>query len=201
MSIDERERQGDLVASALRAWGEDCESVYDFVNGMPFRNKNSIDALIGLLPIITDDRIKEGIVRALNDPMSRGKAEKSLVREFKSLPMPSTPSSHSVQWAIGATLGSLDMKLVTDDLLEIASDRRYGSSRQMIVHSLNRLREGRVIPLLIDLLQDESVRGHAITALRKAGAKSAVEFIEEYVSDKNPWIRRTAKSALASLRK
>jgi HEAT repeat protein len=199
MTMNERERQDTLVTSALQSVGERCDSIYDYVNGKTFRDERSINVLISLLPIVTDYRIKEGIVRALNDPIARGKAEKPLIREFKNLP--NDESSETLRWAIGATLGSLDLRVVTADVLEIVSDTRFGFTRQMMIHDLNKLHDDRVIPILINLLQDESVRGHAIQALRKARAQSAIDHIQLYTTDKNPWIRRTAKTAVAALRK
>ena len=69
----------------------------------------------------------------------------------------------------------------------------------MIILLLGKLREECAIPTLINLLDDESVRMHAICAL---GCFKKAEFrcyFERYLNDKNPGCRKYAKTALNKL--
>jgi len=106
-------------------------------------------------------RVKEVIVRSLTDPAAKPTAAIPLIKEFHSAPGFDT----SYKWAIGNALETVADKSVVDDLLEIASNPRYGAAREMIVCALGKLKDPRILDVLIALLGDEGVRGHAITAL------------------------------------
>ena len=53
------------------------------------------------------------------------------------------------------------------------------------------------IDLLIELLDDDEVAGHALIAPRKLGAKKARPRIEQFLNHPKAWIRFEAKKTLA----
>jgi HEAT repeat protein len=57
------------------------------------------------------------------------------------------------------------------------------------------------VDILIGLLPDEDVQGHAIAALRKLKPLKARPYLEPYTRHPNAWIRREAKGALMAIAK
>jgi HEAT repeat protein len=55
--------------------------------------------------------------------------------------------------------------------------------------------------VLIDLLDDDEVVGHAIIALGKLKSKKAYPAIERFATHPKAWIRKEAKKALARIEK
>ena len=64
----------------------------------------------------------------------------------------------------------------------------------MLTVALGNMRNPQAINLLIRLLEDEEVAGHALIALRKRGDPAAVPYVL-------PWVRNEAKKALNKLTK
>ena len=56
-----------------------------------------------------------------------------------------------------------------DAIIEILRDRTIGSARQMLCDALSRTKDPRRVAVLIDLIYDDTVAGHAILALRRIG--------------------------------
>lgn len=103
------------------------------------------------------------------------------------------------RWFISDCLYKIRSRHFISEYVEIASNPIWGRNRQMIILLLGKLREECAIPTLINLLDDESVRMHAICAL---GCFKKAEFrcyFERYLNDKNPGCRKYAKTALNKL--
>ena len=88
---------------------------------------------------------------------------------------------------------------VFDDLVRLVENRSFGKARQMVVLGLGRSKRSEVVPLLIGLLDDDDVSGHAVKALAKLGAQDARPELERMVSDPRSWVRKEAQKALAKL--
>ena len=71
----------------------------------------------------------------------------------------------TTRWFISDTLFEIRSRKYVQDYLRIVSDPTFGRNRQMLVLLLGKLKEESAIPVLIDLLEDEEVRLHAISAL------------------------------------
>jgi HEAT repeat protein len=89
---------------------------------------------------------------------------------------------------------------VANELLILARDEQHGVARQMIVLALSKLRRVSCESVLIDLLKDEDVCGHAIMALKNLKASEAIPYIEPLMFHSSAWIRKEAKNALSKLR-
>ncbi|MGH3467692.1 MAG: HEAT repeat domain-containing protein, partial [Thermocrispum sp.] len=102
----------------------------------------------------------------------------------------------SLRWAIGNALEVVADDDVFEDLVELARDRRYGRAREMIVVALGNMGDPRAVDVLINLLEDEEVAGHAVVALGKQRAGRARPYVERFLDHPTQWVREAARSAL-----
>jgi HEAT repeat protein len=63
------------------------------------------------------------------------------------------------------------------------------------------MKNRRAEDVLIDLLDDDEVAGHAIIALRKLKSKKAYPAIKRFLTHPKAWVRNEAKKALAKVDK
>jgi len=190
------------LARDLRAVGLPVSDVWDLVNAKA-QYKAAIPVLIDWLrnlelrvPRQDQARIREGLVRALSVPAARPGAAPVLIEEFRKA---SDPSETGLGWVVGNALSVVADDSVFDEIATLAQDAAYGKARQMIVLGLGRSKDPRVVPLLVDLLDDEDVAAHAVMALgrlRPAGVRPAVERL---LGHPRALVRREAKKALARL--
>lgn len=185
-----------IVTASLRAAGVSVTSVFDLVNGAT--PDAAMPVLVGLLGEVDDPIQLEGVIRALATPAARGVAERSLVDLFRDPRLADRPL---LRWTIGSTLAELDVEPMADELLAIAADVGQGMARQMIVASLGRLRSRDPVPLLMGLLADETVAGHAATALGEAGASMALGPLRAFAEAGKGWKRKAALAAIAKIEK
>jgi hypothetical protein len=169
---------------------------YESIDALRRSNRNygpAIPILQKWLSLTSDPDIKESLVRALSVPWAKKEAMDSLIKEFHKVP----DNQANVRWAIGNALEVLSSDDYIDQLIEIASNNRYGASRQMVVLALAKMRDRRrVIPILNALTEDEIVRAHAIAALGRLRAVEARRTVEKYINDPSPLIRKEARAAL-----
>lgn len=139
-------------------------------------------------------KFREGLVRALTVRQARGTAGLPLLREFRR-----ADATPDYRWAVG---NALEVTSVDEDfgqLAELAADRSFGADRQMAVLALGRMSDPRAVGILIGLLDDETVVGHALMALGRLRAGEAREAIEQRLEHPKPWVRKEAAKALAKL--
>lgn len=65
----------------------------------------------------------------------------------------------------------------------------------------SKLNKERAEKIALELLEQEGVQGHAINALGKLRSVRAIEEIENFLSSKNEWHRREARTALKKIQK
>jgi hypothetical protein len=159
------------------------------------RYEEAIPVLVSWLRVTESDKVKEALVRTLSVPWA-DTAEAPLVDLFLSL---DSDRQHALKWAIGNALSVLAAKKNLDRLIEIARDRRHGTTRQMVVLGLANIPDERSESALIDLLADPEVAGHAIMALGKLRTAKAAASIRPFLKHKTPWVRAEARNALSLL--
>ena len=71
----------------------------------------------------------------------------------------------------------------------------------MIVLRLGKSKNPRVVDVLIQLLDDDQVSGHAVSALGRLRAQKARPHLERFLTDWRSWVRKKAAKALAKLDK
>lgn len=143
---------------------------------------------------IDDEGDKEFLIRCLG---VKGfyEATPTLIREFYST------NNSLYKWAIGNSLALISDKNALDDMLRMVCEKQHGTARQMIVDGLGAFKDPRVIPVLLELLKDGDVVGHAISALSKTGDPSLVKELEPFTNYKVTWIRKEAAKAIKKLSK
>lgn len=180
------------VVAELASVGFEVEAVGDLRRpGTPYAA--AVPVLIRWLPRVSEAAVKEDIVRTLSVPWARD-AVPVLLSEFEQ-----TDNAHAsgLCWAIGNALEVLATDEIADALIRLATDRRYGKSREMIVLALAKLSAERVTRVLLGLLTDEDVAGHAVMALGRLRASSTRPDVERLLEHPHAWIRREAKKTLA----
>ena len=69
----------------------------------------------------------------------------------------------------------------------------------MLALALGKMRDPRALSILVDLLKDEEISGHAIIGLGKLGAAPARPYLEPFLDNSKSWIRNEAKKAIARI--
>ena len=103
------------------------------------------------------------------------------------------------RWAIGDRLYQICSKKYISDYLKIISSPKYGVDRQMVILLVGKLKVEEAIPIFIDLLEEEDVRLHAISALGGYKREDFRPYFERFVNDKHPGWRKYARAALKKL--
>ena len=103
------------------------------------------------------------------------------------------------RWAVGDRLYQIRSRNYIKEYLDIVSNRVFGRNRQMIVLLLGKLKEESAVPTLIDLLEDEEVRLHAISALGEFKREEFRRYFERFQNSTHPGWRKYAKAAIKKL--
>lgn len=207
---DERDRQDAMVVQALREQAFlDVESVYDLVNTRE-SYPEAIPTLLQLLLIVSENRIKEGIVRALTVKEARGIAARPLIEEFKRIDAPRTTDEAkelglypllSYKWTVGNAIGYVATPDDLEEIFALLTDPRHGDARQQLIDALVRLKPGWAAPLLIEFLNDPTVALQSINALGKLRAVEARPLMEPFLTDERTWVRQAARDAIQRIDK
>ena len=112
----------------------------------------------------------------------------------------SEKSTDLTRWSISDCIYYIRSKKYMKEYLEIVSNKSFGRNRQMIVLLLGKLKEESAIPTLIDLLEDEEVRLHAICALSEFRREEFRCYFERFENSQNAGWRKYAKMALNKLK-
>lgn len=108
-------------------------------------------------------------------------------------------SNNADRWAIGDRLYQIRSRQYVDDYLNIISDSSYKEDRQMVVLLIGKLKVESAVPVLIDLLEDTSVRLHAVIALGNFKKEAFRKYFERFENSTNSALRKAAKTALKKL--
>lgn len=100
------------------------------------------------------------------------------------------------RWFISDCFYSIRSKKYISDYLKIISNEEYGDNRQLIILLLGEMKVEEAIPVFIKLLEDESVRLHAICALGCFKRKEFLPYFERFSESKHPGWRKYAKLAI-----
>jgi hypothetical protein len=138
--------------------------------------------------------IKEEIARALTVRWVGPEVGEALVEEFRA-----APKEGGLRWAIGNALCEAGKEDILEDMLAIAGNRDYGRSRQMVVNGLGRFMREDVEYLLLSLLDDDDVVGHAVYALGCLKREHLRTTFEKLLDHPRVLVRREARGALKKL--
>ncbi len=154
----------------------------------------AVPILTKWLPLVLNWDAKESIVRALSVPFAKSAAP-VLIQEFRRAPA----EQMLFKWTIGNALSIVADDSAFEDVAGLVRDPRHGKAREMLAVALGNMRKNAAaaIEVLLGLLADEAVAGHAVIALGQLRAGSAQPAIEALLR-KNPrrWVRKEAEKAL-----
>jgi HEAT repeat protein len=177
------------LEAELEAHGIDTTDlgIFSSVAATTFDYESAAPLLVEWLPRMRDPVEKEVIARSLTGTKTASAAAaRALLAEFRSAPMDDEGDA-SRKWTYGSALATLADAEIADDLVELITDPRHGRAREMLCDALKRTKDPRAPDVLIELIDDDDVAGHAILALRRYGPKSSL-----------PHLRR-ARSKLAAV--
>ena len=181
--------ESDLL-QALAEVGAPVQSVWDWVNGAT--PAAAIPVLIDWLGRIGPEhlRLREGIVRALTTRAARPAAAVTVAAEMKR--QAEFGAGWTTLWAYGNALAVVGDDTTYDQLAALVTDRSLGRGREMLPAAMAEMRSAGATDVLIGLLRDPEIGGHAAVALaRRADAPPGI--LESYVDDPRPWVRRAAR--------
>jgi HEAT repeat protein len=137
--------------------------------------------------------LKGELAGVLATPWAKPSAAGALIEGFRSV------DDDSVRWSIGRALSDVAIDAELGAIIELVEDRSYGRSREMLALALGKLKDARAVDVLIGLLDDADVVGHAVIALGKLRASRARGQVEALLRHEKAWIRRAAKTAVARM--
>lgn len=148
-----------------------------FFGASAFDEKAAMPEFIDALPRLSDARLVSAVAGHLRRPWARPLAFDSLLEAFRRW----APVDDMAGWHLGDALGSAATLARVDELLGVCRDRRCGIARQMPVAALGRFKRSEAVaPALLDLISDDQVGLHAMSALRRVvGAAAALPPIEQ----------------------
>jgi len=160
--------------------------------------RTAIPILLSWLGRTQNLDLKDGIVRALSVKWARPSAIGPLIEEYRRAP-PYQQTNY--KWVVGNALSVVADDSVFDEVVELVRDPGHGRAREMLAVALGNMKNPRAVDVLVELLGDEEVAGHALMALGKLKAKQARPRVERFLTHPKTWVRTEAKRALAKIDK
>ena len=193
---EERERQvatNNLavgpILNDLAAMGLHVRSLSDLVTAK-MEYATAIPLLVDWLDRVENQDVKLAIIQCLSVRAARSIAGPALIRGFKSL------DGWMAKWTAGNALSVVADDSVFEEVAALALDKSYGRAREMLAVALGNMRDPRAVDVLMRLLEDEEISGHAIMALGKLKASEARDAVLRFLDSPKAWVRKEAKKAL-----
>ncbi|MDQ1084849.1 MULTISPECIES: HEAT repeat domain-containing protein [Microbacterium] len=191
--------EAELVAR-LGSLGYDVEHVSD-LRHLGVRYDDAYPFLLSALQSTDDESLREWCIRSLSLPWIGDDVVDVLVDQFLKTSRNETRGEWD-KWTIGNALWYSWRDSYFDTYRSLAEERQYGRSREMIVLGFEKTRlKSQAVPVLLGLLNDETVSGHAVSALAKLGQEEARSALEEASTDSRRWVRNAAKRGVVKLDK
>jgi hypothetical protein len=195
-AIAEHARATEPIIAELRALGFDIATL-DELRRSGKTYSRAVPVLINWLPKVQGLDVKESIIRTLSVPWAKGVATRAVLDEFYKAPA----EAMNFRWAVGNAMEVIADEAVAGEILEIVSNPSNGMARQMFVMALGKIGSSASIPVLLGLLRQDEVAGHAVDALGKLQAVEATEELQRLVAHGKPWVRKAAAKALTRIAK
>jgi|GEM_PF-3380979 hypothetical protein len=176
-------------------------NIYHSLNRKLFEKSlhGHIELCDGILDIYKKTSLENEKISLLEDLFVIGYDRNALVElillVFKSQNRPSN------LWEYGDLLYKIGNFNYLHDYLELVKDKSLGSDRQMLLLLLGKSKNKTVIPVLIELLSDNSVCGHALDALSNFSGNEIEESMLKYSKSDITWVRNIAKRYLDKTKK
>jgi HEAT repeat protein len=174
--------------SLAKAGVQGVEDFGKFVNNTQYFAPSRLDeqaaapTLLALLPSLREPKVVASAARHLRRPWLRRMAAYDVVLEVFDhwAPLPGETG-----WVLGDTLATAADKTKAGDLVELAGNKAYGTSRGCIVEALWRFKsQADVESLLRNLVHDSDVALMAMTALQRTiGAQAMVPVLQDLLDN------------------
>ncbi|MGA8248026.1 MAG: HEAT repeat domain-containing protein [Nocardioides sp.] len=185
----------------LAAHGVEVTDLSDLTRAGGRYSPEVAQVLVDWLPRTTDDpSLQEQLVRQLSVPWARKQALGPMLDLFRTAPGDTKPAELR-RWAVGNALDVLATDAVFDEMAALAGEPSYGASRQMVVLWLGRTKQhrARAVDVLLGLLDQDDVSGHAVKALAKLKDPRSIEGLRRMANDPRAWVRGAAKRTVERL--
>ena len=153
--------------------------------------KPYVEIIIPYLDLLSGKDL-EFVIRALTEKGLKN-VSKKLISIYR--------SNQTNKWVLGNAIGVIEDKSTYDEVLNLCKDPSNGESRQMMLTILRKIKTEESFNILLDLLNDETVRGHAICELRKWGEPKALDAIICLEVKKGLYEAKEKKKAIEKLSK
>lgn len=183
------------VLAELAQLGFHLEWVADLYNRR-LDYRTAIPVLVKWLPLVSDREVEADIATALSTKWAKPMASRPLIAEFHEAP---ETEELGLKWSIANALSETADDSVFEDIADLVRDRRHGRAREMLAVALGNMKDPRAVDVLVELLDDEEIAGHALIALRKKAPPEARSAIEPFVDHPKTWVRNEARRALAKI--
>lgn len=151
--------------------------------------------LLEYLPVLKGNE-QEMVVRALTE-----KGNKEAMPHFLKLLSKPTQLSDSCLWAIGNAIFVIDDSSSYPEIVALCSNEQIGMGRQMMLGTLAKVKTEKAYHVLIECLNDSSLKGHAIEALGKFGDTRAIDLLEKTEVDRGKYEYKAKQTAIKRLSK
>lgn len=149
-----------------------------------FDERTAMAVLLTLLPTLHDGRNVSAVAGHLRRPWARPTAYEPVRDAFR---LWALKDPLGAGWALGDTLGTVAASQHAPELLVLAQVKTYSEARQMLIWSLWRHKAvAEVAPVLIDLLEDDTVARHALGALQRVIGKAQMRPHLERLAARSP---------------
>ncbi len=194
-NVDSYRRAAEPILRELAASGFNVQSLGELrYSGAEY--PAAVPHLVRWLPKVENAQLKQDLVRTLSVPWAAPEAVPALILEFQ---RSDGQQREGLRWAIANALAATVDDVVLDQLVALVTDRKYGKAREMLALALGNCRDPRAVDVLIALLADDQVVGHAVMALGKLKPKAARSHVQELLKHPKDWIRAEATKTLAAI--
>lgn len=190
--VPEPEGEAREILAELAAVGISVSSLDELVNSRA-RYPEAIPILVRWLPVVQERRVRDVLISALGRPWAGLAALDALIAEF------TAPADPTQLWHLGDAISYLWSDSRWDQLVAIATDPANGAAREMIVYGMRRSKRAETVPVLLELLDDRQVSGHATEALVALRDPRALPGLERMTQDDRAWVRKKARQGIARL--
>jgi HEAT repeat protein len=167
--LADHEHDAKLVKAALAAAGIDTRDFGRFVNRpvpgviepAQFDAVRAMPILLEWLPRVSNEKLRETMVRHLAIKTKDGSAAQALIAEFR------RPGSANHKWVVADTLAFACDKRHFHAITGLAADTSHGAARQPLVGMLWRIKTPAADQILVHGVSDPDIALAAMSALRR----------------------------------
>ncbi|MPY10702.1 hypothetical protein [Arthrobacter bussei] len=203
------DEERDALLTALAAHGvAGLADFGHFVNNTTYFAPSTFDiraswpVLLEWFPRLNQPKVVGTVASYLGYPQLRPQVFPVLEAGFRRWAV--TDVTNTTGWLIGASLATTATVDQLPQLLELATDKRFGTARKELVDSLWRYRKSELVaPVLLELIHDHEVGLHAMSALRQTiGNAAAIPHLEQVeATAKGTQLGKNATIAIKRARK